>query len=196
MECFLHPKQTIGRSCERGNFYMENVQLIAHKLNQVSMLLTQMQQSGQYDQLAAVLNDLSQMDAELQTVQTQITPETSAHLRQDFVNCRMMLHDMMKMVLEIRSDTAQRYREVLGDQKVSFEQMNESEQQNVYPEAYQYRQVFKQMDDVSSRLHQLNGIIMDAGYQAGRDQQKDGAEIYGDTIQDELTSKPDSTGWF
>ncbi|SMF89597.1 hypothetical protein SAMN05661091_4707 [Paenibacillus uliginis N3/975] len=173
---------------------MTSVQSIASKLSQVSMVLTEMQQSGNCDQLAVVLNDLGQMDAELKTVQSQITPETSETLRQDLVNCRMALYGMQNIVSEIRSDTAQRYRQVLGDQKTSFEQMNDPDQQSAYPEAYQHRQVFKQMDAVSGHLHQLNGAIMDASYQAGREQ-NGGGTVYGDIEQNDLTSGTNTTGW-
>lgn len=173
-----------------------SVQSIASKLSQVSMALTGMQQSGNCDQLTDVLHDLGQLDAELKSAQTQVTPETSETLRQDLVNCRMALYGMLNIVSEIRSATAERYRQVLGEQKTSFEQMNEPDQQNAYPEAYQHRQVFKQMDAVSGHIHQLNGAIMDAGYQAGRGQQNGSGTEYGDMEQNDLTSGTDTTGWF
>lgn len=174
---------------------MTNVQSIASKLGQVSGMLSEIQQSGNAAQLETVLNDLGQMDAELKSAQAEFTPETSETMRQDLVNCRMALHGMQNLVSNIRSETAERYRQVLGDQKTSFEQMDESAQQSAYPEAYQHRQMFKQMDVVSSQLHQLNGAMMDAGYQAGRGQQNGVEATYGDTVLDDMTAETDTTSF-
>lgn len=174
---------------------MTCVQAIANKLSQVSGVLTEMQQSGNAEQLAAVLNDLGQMDAELKKAQTQITSETSETWRQDLVNCRMALHGMLGIVSEIRSETANRYRQVLGDQKTSFEQMDEAEQQSAHPDAYQHRQIFKQMDVVSGHIHQLNGAMLDAGYQVERGGEIGSEAAYGDGLPDDLTSEADTPRW-
>ncbi|WP_054956260.1 hypothetical protein [Paenibacillus dakarensis] len=157
---------------------MSDVQSIANKLSQVSGTLSQIQQNGNAEQLDAVLNDLGQLDTDLKTAQAQFSASATESTRQDLVNCRMELHRMASFVSDIRSETAERYRQALGDQKASFEQMEESMQQSTFPEAYQHRQMFKQMDVVSSHLHQLNGAMMDAGYQAGRDQQNGNEAAY------------------
>lgn len=174
---------------------MTRVQWFANKLSQVSGVLTEMQRSGNAEQLEAVLNDLGQMDAELKNAQTQITPETSDTLRQDLVNCRMALHGMLGIVSEIRSETADRYRQVLGDQKISYEQMDEAAQQTAHPEAYQHRQIFKQMDVVSSQIHQLNGAMLDAGYQVERGGKIGSEAAYGDGLPDDSASGTDTTSW-
>lgn len=172
---------------------MTSVQSIANKLSQVSGMLTEMQQSGNAEQLEAVLSNLGQMDAELKSMQAGINEETSNTVRQELVNCRVALSGMQSLVSDIRSETAERYRQTLGDQKASFEQMDESTQQSTYPEAYQHRQMFKQMDVVSSQLNQLNGAMLDVGHQAGRSQQNGNGATYGDSIPEDLTSENDTT---
>lgn len=174
---------------------MTSIHSIASRLGQVSGMLSEIQQSGNAEQLEAVLNDLGQMDAELKSAQAEFTSDTSETMRQDLVHCRMALHGMLSLVSDIRSETAERYRQVLGEHKTSFEQMDESMQQSAHPEAYQHRQMFKQMDVVSSQLHQLNGAMMDAGFQAGRGQQSDIETSYGDSVTNDPTAGTDSTSF-
>lgn len=174
---------------------MSSVEAIANKLNQVSGILTEMQQNGSAESMGAVLNDLGQLDVELKNAQAQITSETSDSVRQELVKCRMALSGMLNLVSDIRSETAERYRQVLGEQKTSFEEMDESRQQSSYPEAYQQRQMFRQMDMVSSQLHQLNSAMMDAGYQAGRGKQNESEATYAENIPDNFTSGTDSTSY-
>ena len=173
---------------------MSLIQSIAGKINQMSGVLTQMQQDGNGEQLGGILQELGQLDAELRHAQAQITPETSEALRQDLVQCRMALHGMLAQVSNIRSDMAERYRQVLGDRKEDFERLDDQSQQNTEPGAYQFLQLFKGMDDVSRHIHQLDGAMMDAGYQLGRGPGGETA-VYGDASPEDFTSGTATTDW-
>ena len=120
------------------------------------------------NEVGMIASQLSQFQAELQSAQAGVTPETSSAVRQELVNCRMVLHGMMNAVQDIRTAIAEQYRQVLGENKTAFEQMDETTQSE-YAEAYQHRQLFQQMDQVSQQLHQLDGSMLDAGYQMERD---------------------------
>ena len=65
--------------------------------------------------------------------------------------------------------------------------------QSEYAEAYQHRQLFQQMDQVSQRLHQLDGSMLDAGYQMERGQ-VGGDSLNGAVTIEGLTSGTDDSG--
>lgn len=171
---------------------MSRIQSIAGKINQLSGMLTQIQQNGSGEPLEGILQELRQLDAELQYAQAQTTSETSEVIRQDLVECRMALHGMLGLVSDIRSDMAERYRQILGDRKENFERLDDASQQNYDPGAYRFLQLFKGMDEVSRHIHQLNGAMMDTGYQLGRGQGGETA-VYGDTSPEDFTLGADAT---
>lgn len=175
---------------------MSRIQSIAGKINQLSGMLTQMQQSESGEQLEGILQELRQLDTELQYAQAQAetTSETSEALRQDLVQCRMALHGMLGLVTNIRSDMAERYRQILGDRKEAFEQLDDASRQNTDPGAYRFLQLFKGMDEVGRHIHQLDGAIMDTGYQLGRGQGGETA-VYGDASPEDFTLGTDATDW-
>lgn len=147
---------------------MSHIQNMSMRLNQLSSQLTAAGQNGSIDEVGMIVNQLAQIHTELQSAQAGVTAETSPAVRQELVNCRMVLHGMMSAAQDIRTMTAERYRQALGENKTAFEQLDEAAQQSEYAEAYQYRQAFKQMDEVSRHLHQLDGSMLDAGHQMER----------------------------
>ncbi|MGG4090471.1 hypothetical protein [Paenibacillus lautus] len=172
---------------------MSNIQNMSMRLNQLSSELTTAAQNGGMNEVGMIVSQLSQIQAELQSAQAAVSPETSAAVRQELVNCRMVLHGMMNTVQDIRTATAEQYRQVLGENKTAFEQMDETAQQSEYAEAYQHRQLFQQMDQVSQQLHQLDGSMLDAGYQMERGQVT-GDSLNGAVTIEGLTSGTDETG--
>lgn len=149
---------------------MSHIQNISMRLNQLSSQLTIAGQNGRMEEFGMMVNELGQLQAQLENAQAAVTPETSSADRQELVNCRMVLHGMMDAVEDIRTAVAEQYRQVLGENKTVFEQLDETVQQSEYAEAYQHRQLFKQMDQVNQRLRQLDGSMLDAGYQMERGQ--------------------------
>ncbi|MFE0558281.1 hypothetical protein ACFW1P_20420 [Paenibacillus sp. NPDC058910] len=172
---------------------MSNIQNMSMRLNQLSSELTTAAQNGGMNEVGVIVSQLSQIQAELQSAQAAVSPETSAAVRQELVNCRMVLHGMMNTVQDIRTATAEQYRQVLGESKTAFEQMDETAQQSEYAEAYQSRLLFQQMDQVSQQLHQLDGSMLDAGYQMERGQVT-GDSLNGAVTIEGLTSGTDETG--
>ncbi|KZS47350.1 hypothetical protein AWU65_16160 [Paenibacillus glucanolyticus] len=162
---------------------MSHIQNMSMRLNQLSSQLTAAGQNGRLDEVGLIVSELSQIYTELQNLQAAVTPETSSSARQELVNCRIVLHGMMDAVQDIRTATAEQYRQVLGENKTVFEQLDEAAQQSEYSQAYQYRLAFKQMDEVSQHLHQLDGSMLDTGYQLER------GAMAGDTLNGAVQSE-------
>ncbi|SEL68797.1 hypothetical protein SAMN04488688_105161 [Paenibacillus sp. cl141a] len=172
---------------------MSNIQNMSMRLNQLSSQLAAAGQNGRMDEVGMIVNELGGIHTELQNAQAAVTPETSSAVRQELVNCRMVLHGMMGTAQDIRTAAAEQYRQVLGENKTMFEQLDEAAQQSEYAQAYQYRQLFKQMDQVSQQLHQLDGSMLDAGYRMER-AQTTGGGLNGAVAIEELTSSTDDSG--
>lgn len=172
---------------------MSHIQNISMRLNQLSSQLTTAGQNGSMEEFGMIVNELGQLQAQLENAQAAVTPETSSADRQELVNCRMLLHGMMDAVQDIRTDVAEQYRQVLGENKTVFEQLDETVQQSEYAEAYQHRQLFKQMDQVNQQLRQLDGSMLDAGYQMERGQGMEDS-FNGTVTAEGLTSGTDESG--
>lgn len=172
---------------------MSHIQNTSIRLNQLSSQLTIAGQNGSMEEFGMLVNELGQLQAQLENAQAVVTPETSSTDRQELVNCRMVLHGMMDAVEDIRTAVAEQYREVLGENKTVFEQLDETVQQSEYAQAYQHRQLFKQMDQVNQQLRQLAGSMLDAGYQMERGQvMEDG--FNGAVTAEGITSGTDDNG--
>jgi len=172
---------------------MSDIQNMSMRLNQLSSQLTIAGQNGSMEEFGMIVNELGQLQAQLENAQAAITPETSSADRQELVNCRMVLHGMMDAVQGIRTAVAEQYRQVLGENKTVFEQLDESVQQNEYAEAYQHRQLFKQMDQVNQQLRLLDGSMLDAGYQMERGQEME-SSFNGAVTAEGITSDSDESG--
>ncbi|MGG3283098.1 hypothetical protein [Paenibacillus solani] len=172
---------------------MSHIQNMSIRLNQLSSQLTIAGQNGSMEEFGMIVNELGQLQAQLENAQAAVTPETSSADRQELVNCRMVLHGMMDAVEDIRTAVAEQYREVLGENKMVFEQLDETVQQNEYAQAYQHRQLFKQMDQVNQQLRQLAGSMLDAGYQMERGQVMENG-LNGAVTTEGITSDTDDSG--
>ncbi|MUG67914.1 hypothetical protein GNP94_18155 [Paenibacillus campinasensis] len=148
----------------------QSVQALTDRLNRVSAQLAQVEQGGSSDSLASIIQELGQMGSDIQSAQSAASPDRSEQVRTELVHCRMVLHEMMSRIEQLRTTSAERYREALGEEKDAFEQLDEARQQSRSPEGYRHRQAFYQLDQLSQQIHQLDGSLLDAGYQMGRSQ--------------------------
>ncbi|OOC58410.1 hypothetical protein [Paenibacillus ihbetae] len=172
---------------------MSSIQQLQGTLNQLSGQLAAAEQSGSMEDAMLIVGQLGQLQTELQNAQSGLGAEASDSARQELVNCRMLLHGMMNAVEAIRARAAEQYRQVLGENKAAFEQMADDAKQSVYPEAYQYRQVFQQMAEVSQQLRQWDGTMLDMGYQMERGAQT-GGSLNG-AVPIEETTMDTHDGW-
>ena len=177
---------------------MSDIQGISQKLGGISSALAGIQQGeGSAEHLNAIMGELGQLAGELKAAQSQVTSEMTESARQELVRCRMGLHQMLQAVSDIRSNTADQYRQALGEQKQAFEQLTEEVQLQDYPEAYGYKQLFHQMGQVSGQIHDLDRAMMDTSYQLGRSPAEGNGESTADgAMPESYTGLADeSTGW-
>lgn len=172
---------------------MSSIQQLQGTLSQLSGQLAAAEQSGSMEEVGAIAGQLGQLQTALQSAQAGLTSEASESARQELVNCRMLLHGMMNAVEAIQARAAEQYRQVLGENKAAFEQLADAAKQSGYPEAYQYRQIFQQMAEVNQQLRQLDGSMLDMGYQMERGAQT-GGSLNG-AIPIEETTMDTHDGW-
>lgn len=172
-----------------------SVQALTDKLNRMSTQLAQVEQGGSADSLGSIFQELEHMEADLQSAQSSVSPDTSEAVRTELVQCRTALREMMGRIEQLRTASAQRYREVLGEDKEAFEQMDDAKQQSHNPEGYRHKQAFYQLEELSRHIHQLDGAFLDAGYQMGRSHQTPST---GDTVETDVFTlgTEDDTGLY
>ncbi|NMO95196.1 hypothetical protein [Paenibacillus lemnae] len=141
---------------------------LCDKIGQLSVSLAGLQQSQDVAVMDKLTQDISQLHGELLSLQHNGSAGKVEETRQELVQCRMELHRFLGQVSDFRSQTAESYRQILGERKETFEQLDQEGQKTDDPDAYTLRQLFRGMDEISTQIHRLNGAMLDAGHQMER----------------------------
>ena len=87
--------------------------------------------------------------------------------RKDIVSLRVDINQTIHQIEKIRDLSVENYRMALGPFKNQFESLSTIDQQNMNPIAFQSLQNYRDIQQITEILHQLNSSLMDVGQHLG-----------------------------
>lgn len=111
----------------------------------------------------AIQQQLSELGSHIQSVQLQ--QGSGGHADQDrelLAGCRVQIAKTIQQLDLLMTESADDYREAIGDLKNEFEQQSDGVQQNSNAEAYQLKSIFWQLKDCKEQMRHLASSMLDA----------------------------------
>jgi hypothetical protein len=140
----------------------DTLQTVLDRIQKASQLLNDITIGEKDPVLKSYQLELADMRSHIQNIEQQQTNAlNTGEIRKMLAGCRVELFRMLQEIDLLMTDSADVYRQSIGDRKNEFEQLSDEMQQKSDPQVYQHKYVYWQLFDSKDQIRLLTSSIMD-----------------------------------